>query len=351
MNNELNSPEEILEGKFGDQDLQELTLEEMMETDFPEPKWIVDELIPHPGITVLSGRPSSYKTWLTQSLAISVASGNKFLGEFEIDNSGGVMFIDKENYVGRIKDRYVSLDGTNENIVYLEGGNIKIDDVDGLNGVMNSIKKHEPKLLILDSLSRMHSKEENSASEMSEVAGALQNIRDMGVSVLYTHHHRKGQNKHGRSFDKVRGSSDIVAGVDCVLSVNCFKKENMLSIEQSKMRYAEELSPFDVDIHSSNEGVTGFEYVGETNSSKSKAEEVASKLPEALKDITDDGQVAKTAEIIDYFSKDYGNKSIREGLKIASADDNNAVEKVPKDDKPTDREGRSEYYRVIRNQE
>jgi hypothetical protein len=125
----------------------------------------------------------------------------------------------------------------------------------------------------------------------------------------------------------------------------------MLSIEQSKMRYAEELSPFDVDIHSSNEGVTGFEYVGETNSSKSKAEEVASKLPEALKDITDDGQVAKTAEIIDYFSKDYGNKSIREGLKIASADDNNAVEKVPKDDKPTDREGRSEYYRVIRNQE
>lgn len=68
------------------------------------------------------------------------------------------------------------------------------------------------RLVILDTIRRFHSKEENSSSEMAQLLGVLESIcKKTGASILFVHHVGKGGD--GSSQSAARGSSVLVDNV------------------------------------------------------------------------------------------------------------------------------------------
>lgn len=237
------------------------TLKELMTTDFGPQDWLIDKLIPAQSITVISGDPESYKTWLTIEIAKSVAAGEPFLSKFN-STQMPVLFIDEENTPRLLKNRYQLLsvpDGLP--ISYLSASNFKISNSECMKFVYDLIKNKGVGLIVIDSLIRIHNGDENSARDMSRVYDELKKLRAMGLSVIVTHHHRKQGFGPKNVSQSMRGSSDILAGVDVHLAVSA--KDKTITLIQSKLRGDEKMRPFNIEVKKGPP--MQFDYVGEAN--------------------------------------------------------------------------------------
>ena len=83
------------------------TANDLMTTDFPEPRWAIEGLIPE-GLTVFAGAPKLGKSWLALGLSIAVASGGRALGKIPVDR-GPVLHLALEDSARRLKGRLGAL--------------------------------------------------------------------------------------------------------------------------------------------------------------------------------------------------------------------------------------------------
>ncbi|MEK7550809.1 MAG: AAA family ATPase [Patescibacteria group bacterium] len=259
--------------------LQPISLDELMRKEFPETKWIVEQLIPLEGIVALSGMPSAYKTWLILDLAIKVASGTILFDKFDT-NKCGVLFIDEETGERWIQQRIVKLSNNFELPIYLlSKTGFKLNDKT-VTTLVEFIRKHEIGVVIFDSLLRIHTaSDENNAVEMAKVFSLFQKLTNAGVTVIFTHHNRKqGILRSSNPSQDMRGSSDILAAVDCHLAVD--RKEESVVITQTKSRKSEELKPFKLNVIKEN-NTFHFEFAGEVDEEKNKKTD----FQEAIKDL------------------------------------------------------------------
>src|SRR3989344_5389393 len=108
---------------------------------------------------------------------------------------------------------------------------------------------------------------------MSLVMAQFSQLNKEGVSILFTHHHRKqvaGSFSH--SSQSLRGSSDILAAVDCHLTVEKSRDEETLIVRQEKLRTAPAIEPFRIAISKIDNGLR-FTYLGPQGSKKPKKED------------------------------------------------------------------------------
>ncbi len=68
---------------------------DLMETEFPEPRWAVPGIIPE-GLTLLAGKPKRGKSILATNLAITISGGGKALGWSQVE-PGGVLYLALED--------------------------------------------------------------------------------------------------------------------------------------------------------------------------------------------------------------------------------------------------------------
>ena len=78
------------------------TVDELLNADLPEQKWLVNELIPV-GLVSLAGRPKVGKSWMALQLAVAVATGGRFLDK-QVEQ-GAVLYIALEDGKKRLKNR------------------------------------------------------------------------------------------------------------------------------------------------------------------------------------------------------------------------------------------------------
>lgn len=190
-------------------------------TSSPPPvNWLVHNLICRGDIHLLIGEPGIGKSWLTMDLTLAVAGvRDTFLGH-QVDHHGRVLYFDEENPEDLIFDRMTKLGLTTEaakNIRYISNVGVRLDkDPDA---VIDEALSFEPSLIILDSLTRFHTEDENSAGIMS---GLFHNAfkplaRDTGAAVVLIHHANKTDSSSG--YKRSRGSGDITASVDAGFDV------------------------------------------------------------------------------------------------------------------------------------
>ncbi|KKU50035.1 MAG: hypothetical protein UX71_C0002G0006 [Parcubacteria group bacterium GW2011_GWA1_47_10] len=321
------------------------TIGEILSHDFGEEDWLIESLISKQGITALSGHPGDFKTWVSIHKALCVARGGLVFGKYKA-TQGGVLVIDEEDHLRLLKKR-LRLLGAKEtdNIYYLSQNGIKVDNEETSNAILEIIKEKNIKLLILDSLVRVHQQDENDAKGMAKVFSWLQKITGAGASILFTHHHRKqqgfGKINPGQS---MRGSSDILAAVDCHIVIEKKQDEDCLIIRQTKLRQDELLKPFEVKIlkdaldDAGKPSPSGFEYAGDHDEKKKKAEEAA----EALTDFLSDGMKSRD-DIHVALSEEFGKTAIDDGIKIAEKSGQNM--RVPKEELEKDQRKKA-YYRL-----
>ncbi len=248
------------------------TAQELMSKEFPPDEWLVENLIPLVGITALSGAPASYKTWATLSIAIAVAAGDILFEHFPA-NQTGVLIMDEENGDKLTSNRLRLLPTCDDLPIFfffLRGFKLSKENVAT---TITQCKERGIGLIIFDSLIRIHSHDENDASKMSQVFDTLKQFNREGISVLFTHHHRKqGFLRSNNPSEDMRGSSDIRASVDCHLAIHR-GKPTLLTLTQTKNRYQEELPPFSVSVVKDEDGKISLVYEGEIDESQTKKDE------------------------------------------------------------------------------
>jgi len=205
-----------------------IPLSELLEKE-EKAEWLVEKLIPKAGITVLSGAPVSFKTWLMLHIAECVALGNKTFGRFETQKAN-VLVVDEESGWRLIKTRMQILQANpNTNVYFSSKLGFKVDRAGQMDSLLMFVEEYQIGLVCFDSLVRFHSKEENAANQMAEVFESFNKLTKKEVTALILHHHRKETGAHIGT-QSMRGSSDILAAVDSHLMTQRRDNEKSLKV-------------------------------------------------------------------------------------------------------------------------
>ena len=258
--------------------LQPILLSELMQKKFEPIKWLAEPLIPSESVVAISGSPASYKTWLILDLAQKVARGDLWLEYFGTQQTS-VLMIDEENTERSLQDRFNSLNcEQNLPIHILSLKDFQLAD-DTIELVINYAKANDIKLIFFDSLVRIHNSDENDASKMAQVFKKLNRFRKEGITVIFTHHNRKQIGFQNSPSQDMRGSSDILASVDCHIAI--YRSEDEITLKQTKLRQAEEFQPFKVKVIKDDNKLK-FEFAGEADQVEDRKKEFKNAIIELL---------------------------------------------------------------------
>jgi RecA-family ATPase len=265
--------------------LKSISLSDLLLINFPESKWVINKLVSEGGINCISGKPKSGKSFLCLHLAISVASGRKFLGEFDVQQ-GAVLLVTKEDPRRLIKERVQGFWGENADLDSLPvrictENNLYLDTDSWLPAIKKEIEERNVKLVIIDSFRRIFKGEENSSQVISEVHSRLKEIQKMGVTIVFVHHHGKEGFFKRDNPDKLRGSSDILAMLDSLLVIDKLDSDR-LKISQAVLRSDKPTTPFVVKFDSSS-FPWKYEFLGTADVETEKLEEAKKDIYEVLK--------------------------------------------------------------------
>ena len=198
---------------------------ELMTMELPKFPYVVDRLIPKRAITAITADSGKGKSMLAWILCTYIAKGEKVFGEFGTEKQK-IMIIDQEMDRDLIADRYRSVAKEELPIEFMIEQSWSLTDESHYQWLVNHIRVGGIQLVIFDTLTTIHDKEENSSSEMREVnKQMLRLIADTNITLIYLHHHRKPMPGVALSQSSSRGSTEIIAKVASHLLLDQVKKE------------------------------------------------------------------------------------------------------------------------------
>ncbi len=192
------------------------TLSELLTTDFPEPNWIVPEIVQE-GLVMLAGRPKIGKSWMLLQLAGAVASGGMFLDKKT--EQGDVLYLALEDNPRRIKSRANAMRLPECPITFkfewrpLQEG--------GLDDLFLECERERYRLIVIDTLARtIPSVNLNDENPIGVIVNNLQSMAlKHGMTILPAHHTRKANGMWADPIDDLMGSTAISRALDAVLAI------------------------------------------------------------------------------------------------------------------------------------
>lgn len=271
--------------------------------DLPPAEWVVENLFPRGGISIIGGDSGVGKSWLTLHLAQCVAFGLPFLGQFPVTPCG-VLVLDAESGPRLLQRRVKKL---YSGLRYEEGelrADLPLDYLpkavrfkpESVGKFADYLSREGIGLVIADPLVHFAGVEENSAEGMAGFFEVIREIASQSDSTfIFTHHSRKesklASNAPGQM---LRGSSAIRAILDSHLFLRKLKGGRLMC-EHDKSRHGEPVPAFLIEITDEDEATTLCRYVGEAEDSCDKLQ-----LAEGcvLRTIADAGGAQARKEII-----------------------------------------------------
>lgn len=147
--------------------------------------WLVPGLMAKQSIGFFCGLPETCKTWALIDLAIEAARGGQWLGRFPVKLSK-VLFINQERskaetqrrFKSLIKAKGLSLKEIKENLLIKSGTTIRVDLQHSFDAFRKDISEKRPELIIVDSWSTFHTKEEQSNTDNMFVLERIKALRE-----------------------------------------------------------------------------------------------------------------------------------------------------------------------------
>lgn len=213
--------------------------------DLPPPTWLIDDLVPEHGLTIVYGDPGAGKSFITLDMALRTAYGMDWHGI--PTKQTGVLYIAGEGRHGigkRVKGwrREHALEGADAPF-FLQPVAVHMLDaaskakllrtIDAIRGAMS----FPIGLVIIDTVSRsIAGQDENKQEAMSLFVDGCADIQNHTEGAVIGVHHSGKERDRG-----MRGSTVLLGGCDASLRVT--KDEQQAKIEVEKQKDAEELAP------------------------------------------------------------------------------------------------------------
>ena len=199
---------------------------ELLQTELAPLKWVVEDLVPDGGLTLLAGKKKVGKSWMALQIAQAVAVGTTVLDR--PTSQGPVVYICLEDGHRRLRERLKKQSAPDDlPIEYLT--RFAQLDQNGLDDLRTLLASSRPRLVIIDTLAAAVSGnvDQDSAGPMSDLCNALRAMgQDHGVGVMVIAHH--GKRVRSDPGDDIRGSSAIAAAADINLGI--YKKDGTYTL-------------------------------------------------------------------------------------------------------------------------
>lgn len=198
-------------------------LSEWLEQGSPAIEWVVDGLFARRSVVMIAAPFASGKSWFIADLCISVSSGRRFLGHFDVTTSGPTLLCDQDSTEDDQRRRYTNLlrgaaisNGSLANIrvAYFQGIDLMNDEQ--YERIKATVIQLGCVVVVFDTMAAFHSMNENSAQEMTLFMKRLREIARAGPCVVFNHH--MGKPKEGVKLSS-RGSTSIPNGTDAALNI------------------------------------------------------------------------------------------------------------------------------------
>jgi hypothetical protein len=196
----------------------------------PEMSWLVKDLIPARGLTIISGKPKHGKSTLVRQLAAAVSKGGKFLGRDVVQGPALYMVLDEP--LGPAVKHLEKLDADFSALLVTTD---KLPTVDIYVRVIEEAAQKRVKMLILDTLAKAVRIED--INDYQATIDALDPLakaaHQHGIAVILVHHFNKKETTSNQ--DSLMGSSGIAGSVDQLIYVRKNRQTVFLSTDS---RYA-----------------------------------------------------------------------------------------------------------------
>ncbi|MFT4107717.1 MAG: AAA family ATPase [Lacrimispora sp.] len=186
---------------------------------------LIDGLLRQGHKMLIAGPSKAGKSFLQIEMCIAIAEGKKWLNW--ACAQGKVMYVnlelDRASCLHRFKDVYQSLGW--------QPKNLKNIDIWNLRGKSRPMDKLAPMLIrraakknyiaiIIDPIYKVITGDENSADQMSNFCNQFDKVcTELGVAVIYCHHHSKGSQGGKKSMDRASGSGVFARDPDALIDL------------------------------------------------------------------------------------------------------------------------------------
>ncbi|MGH9391038.1 MAG: AAA family ATPase, partial [Vicinamibacteria bacterium] len=132
-------------------------------------RWLIEHLWGASAVGIIGGNPKCCKSWLALEMAVSVATGSKCLGRYEVLDRGPALIYLAEDSLPMLRERLSSLSryhGVELSALDLDvitAPAIRLDLARDQVRLEKTVRSLRPRLLVLDPLVRLHRLDENSA--------------------------------------------------------------------------------------------------------------------------------------------------------------------------------------------
>ena len=210
----------------------------LLAKDFPEPKWIVQDILPEGTLSILTARPKAGKTFLALQLAVSIALGRNFL--LKRTEKKNILFLSYELNARQVKNRLslllerfgvspeqvINWSFKRFPILFSFAGRLK--GLEGLKSLLEKLEKTKKvkfDLVFVDTyvlfkdLNKQAKRENKTAYEFeSEYLAELRKFcEEKNISIVLIYHNRKKQAVSGDITEEVMGSTGITGAVNNLL--------------------------------------------------------------------------------------------------------------------------------------
>ena len=224
--------------------------------------WRVQGFYPEVGVNSIAAVPGVGKSWAAMDLALATATGAKWLNHFQT-NQSAVLYVDFENSHQQISRRFRRIlraynlsPAEVPNFNFLRADSIMLDTDKGKKVVELAMTQTGAKLVVFDSLMRIHSGEENSSTDMGKVSRSLISLaNNFQACLVLVDHLGKGQGAG------LRGSTEKRAALETILEFSDFGNKT-IKAQVTKFRpTGEDWDPFLIKLEDPTEDSTMLRYM------------------------------------------------------------------------------------------
>jgi hypothetical protein len=209
-----------------------------------EVRWVVDDLIPAHGLSLLVAKPKVGKSTFARALAVAVAAGRPFLDRDVAQGPVVYVLFKGEGLADEIKLEWRRLARPEGSPLYLLDAT-NVEGRQALRELAQSVRHVQPRLVIVDTLQHIaRVKDMNSYSEVHEKLDPIHRVA-RGAPILLLHHSPK--NEREDVADAALGSTALYGASEVMIRLRRDRTDTSVRYLDSQGRYGE-LQPHVLEI-------------------------------------------------------------------------------------------------------